>query len=325
MKKVLCLAICLAILATAFCGCGNDYVQDGKLKVVATIFPEYDWVREIMGDAFEDADVVLLQYGGTDMHSYQPTAADIIKISECDIFIYVGGVSDDWVKDALKEKKNKEMTEIELLKILGENALKEEIKDGMEGEEQHDHDNGPELDEHVWLSLRNAEVFCEKIAQALKEKDPENADKYEANFKSYAKKLSVLEEKYAYAVQDGKDRVLVFADRFPFRYLADDYSLDYYAAFAGCSSETAASFETITKLAAKVDELGVSAVMTIEGSDCKLAETVIANTKTKDQKILTLDSMQSATTTKWKDATYLSIMEKNLDVLIEAMGKWWEE
>ncbi|MBF1156992.1 MAG: zinc ABC transporter substrate-binding protein, partial [[Eubacterium] sulci] len=188
-----------------------------------------------------------------------------------------------------------------------------EAKDGKEEEEV-------EYDEHVWLSLKNAKIFTKKIADVLSEVDKDNAKTYQANYESYAKKLDALDKKYAEAVASAKNKTLVFGDRFPFRYLVNDYGLDYYAAFVGCSAESEASFETVTFLAKKVDELGLSDVLTIEGKNHKIAKTVIENTKEKNQKVLTLDSMQSTTAKDVKDgATYLGIMEKNLEVLKEAL------
>ncbi|WP_029324238.1 metal ABC transporter substrate-binding protein [Butyrivibrio sp. AE3004] len=294
-------------------------------KIVCTIFPEYDWVRKILGDKADDADLTMLLDNGVDLHSYQPTAEDIMKISECDLFIYVGGESDGWVDDALKEKTNKDMVVINLLDTLGENVKEEELVEGMEGEEEEEdsegeEEEGPEYDEHVWLSLKNAGVLTEAIAGALETIDPENADIYKENVANYKAELEALDSKYAEAVENATVNTVLFGDRFPFRYMVDDYGLKYYAAFVGCSAETEASFETIAFLADKVDELGLKSVLTIEGQNHKIAETIIQNTKTGDQKILTMDSLQSTTSEDVKSAaTYLGIMENNLEVLKEAL------
>ncbi len=190
-----------------------------------------------------------------------------------------------------------------------------------ETDADHDHHHeGVEYDEHVWLSLRNSAALVNKIEEAMAKVDPANADTYKANAAAYVDQLNALDKEYQAAVSAGKQDTLVFGDRFPFRYLVDDYDLDYYAAFVGCSAETEASFETITFLAGKVDEEGLHAVMTIEGQDHRIAETVVQTTKTKDQKILTMDSLQS-TTSKDVQAgvTYLSVMKNNLEVLKEAL------
>ncbi len=470
--------------------------EEGKIKVVTTIFPEYDWVRQIAGEKSETMDLTMLLDNGVDLHSYQPTAEDIMKISDCDLFIYVGGESDGWVKDALKEAVNKNMQVVNLLDVLKDSIKTEEAMPGMQAEEGHNHgyshfadsdvqdreltdwsgewqsvypyledgeldevmqkkaengdktaeeykdyyetgyktdvekividgekgsmefvkkgvsakafyeykghqvydyksgsrgvryffekadgaesapkyvqfsdhgiapgkaehfhiysgnegfealseemENWPtyypadmsgaeiaedmleheekEYDEHVWLSLKNAETLSSAIADALEKADPGNKDVYEKNVSDYIEKLKDLDIKYQDVTANAKQKTVLFGDRFPFRYLVDDYGLSYYAAFAGCSAESEASFETISFLAKKVDELGLKNVMTIEKSDQKIAKTIIENTKNKNQKILPLDSMQSTTSDDVKNGTtYLSVMEKNLEVLKEAL------
>lgn len=296
-----------------------------KLQIVTTIFPEYDWVMSILGENSDAAEVTMLLDNGVDLHSYQPTAEDIMKISTCDVFIYVGGESDEWVDDALKEATNKDMVVIDLLDVLSDEIKEEEVVEGMEAEDEEGEDGDSEeeeveYDEHVWLSLSNAEKICNKITEALVSVDPANKDAYDKNFVEYSKKLSDLNEQYKEAVDGASTKTLLFGDRFPFRYMVDDYGLSYYAAFVGCSAETEASFETITFLAGKVDELSLSSIMTIEGKDHKIAETIRDNTKTKDQNILTLDSMQATTSEDVANGTtYLSVMEGNLEVLKEAL------
>ena len=410
MKKNIAAIMTASVLAvSALAGCGSSAKsaatttaaetaakaeESRKLSVVTTIYPEYDWVKEILGSNAEHAELTMLLDNGVDLHSYQPTAEDIMKIADSDLFIYVGGESDGWVKDALKEATNEDMKVINLLETLGENVKEEEMVEGMqEGEhhhdhgEEHDHEDGdhdhehedaeaehdhedgdhdhehegaeaehdheggdhdhehesaeaehdhedgeaehehhhdhgdePEYDEHVWLSVRNAKVLCTAIEEALAELDAENAESYAANLKSYSEKLDSLDQEYQAAVDGAAVKTLLFGDRFPFRYLVDDYGLDYYAAFVGCSAETEASFETISFLSQKVDELGLKAIMTIEGPEHKIAETIKENTKTKDQQILTMDSMQA---TDAEDVaagvSYLSIMTENLEVLKAAL------
>ena len=343
MKKFITLLLIAVLSVCALSGCGNSKSSEStngkKLKVVTTIFPEYDWVMQILGDKADKADVTMLLDKGVDLHSYQPSTADISKISEADVFIYVGGESDEWVKDVLKQAKNKNLKVINLMDVIGDKAKEEEVKEGMQAEDEHDHDKDkdhdekhdqdkehdhdkdePEYDEHVWLSLKNAKIFTKKISDVLSEVDKDNAKTYKANYKNYVEKLDELDKKYAEAVSSAKVKTLVFGDRFPFRYLVNDYGLDYYAAFVGCSAESEASFETVTFLAKKIDELGLKHILTIEGKNHKIAKTVIENTKNKSQKILTLDSMQSTTSNDVKNgATYLGIMEKNLEVLKKAL------
>ena len=304
----------------------NASSDSQKLQIVATIFPEYDWVKEILGDQADNVDLTLLLGNGTDMHSFQPTMEDILKVSTCDLFIYVGGESDSWVADALKGAGNPDRKAINLMDVLGDQVKEEEIVEGMQDEdghtheEEHTHDDDLEYDEHVWLSLKNASLFCDTIASSLADVDPEHSRLYQQNAEAYEEKLAALDQEYQTSVEKSQSKTLLFADRFPFRYLIDDYNLTYYAAFAGCSAETDASFETITFLAGKLDELNLPAVLTIENSDQKVAKAVIENTNTKDQKILTLNSMQSVTTKDVEEGTtYLSIMENNLQILKEAL------
>ena len=332
MKKITAL-LALLMLGGALAGCGkqNDTNKTDKLSIVTTIFPEYDWVRAVLGDKADNAEVTMLLDNGVDLHSYQPAADDIVKISDCDLFIYVGGESDGWVDDALKNATNKNMKVINLLDVLGDSVKTEEVVEGMqETEHDHDHDHSKEVstfedeeekDEHVWLSLKNAEVLVNAISKSLQELDPDNKDTYAANAAAYIEKLSALDGEYQAAVDAATYKTVVFGDRFPFRYLVDDYGLRYYAAFVGCSAETEASFETVSFLAKKVDELKLPCVLTIEGAQHKIAETIVQNTAEKNQKVLTMDSLQS---TSSKDVangtTYLSVMEKNLSVLKEALG-----
>ena len=328
IKKIITgLTILLLLTSSIFAAKAKKSNKDsGKLKVVTTIFPEYDWTREILGDNLKNVELTLLLGNGVDLHSYQPSIQDIAKISTADIFIYVGGESDGWVKDALKNATNKNMKAINLLETLGDKVKAEEIKEGMqiEDDEEHEHHHHDEeeieYDEHVWLSLRNAKILSAEIAAALCEKDPANAASYKANLAAYKAKLDALDSKYTTTVKSAPKKTILFGDRFPFRYLVDDYNLDYYAAFVGCSAETEASFETVIFLSKKVDELGLNAVLKIESGDGKIARTIAQNTKNKNAKVLTLDSIQSTTAKQAASGTtYLSIMESNLKVLEEAL------
>ena len=508
MKKMIPLFLVLTMAVGLLAGCGKKNAAEkgesdsNKLSVVTTIFPEYDWVKEILGDKADNAEVTMLLSSGVDLHSYQPTADDIVKISDCDLFIYVGGESDKWVDDALKEATNKDMKVIDLLEVLGDSVKTEETVEGMqetehahdhskevstfedhevqdrslsdwagswqsaypfaldgtlddafaamaeEGEmtadeyktyyqngyktditnidiegdhiaftyedgkkvgsdykyigyyiqnwstgtkaamyrfeavdrtsgapicvefndhmiesaapehfhirmsnesfdaivdpekswptffpadmtgedlcehmEGHGHDHEEEADEHVWLSLKNAKTLVGAISDALQELDPDNKGIYAANAAAYIEKLSALDGAYQSAVDGAARKTVLFGDRFPFRYLVDDYGLSYYAAFAGCSAESEASFETVSFLAEKVDELKLPCVLTIEGKNHKIAETIVENTAEKNQKILTMDSMQSTTSEDVANGTtYLSVMEQNLSMLKEALG-----
>lgn len=323
MKKILALLLALWIPAAVLSGCApqDDSAASNKLNIVTTIFPAYDWVREILGAETDRAEITMLLDSGVDLHSYQPTVDDIVKISDCDLFLYVGGESDGWVDDALKNAPNKERKVIRLLDVLGDSAKAEETVEGMQ-EEEHDHEEEAEYDEHIWLSLKNAQVLVAAISEALQESDPARKDTYAANAAAYVEKLSALDGEYRAAVDSGKYKTLLFGDRFPFRYLADDYGLDYYAAFPGCSAETEASFETVSFLAGKMDALGLPCVLTIEGTQHKIAETIVQNTAQKNQQVLTMDSMQAVTANDAASGvSYLSVMEKNLSVLKKALGQ----
>lgn len=525
MKKKLTVLVAITLLAGLFAGFpyfaapgmsarADVLEQIQPLQVVCTIFPGYDWVRQILGENAASAELTLLLDNGVDLHSYQPTAEDMIKISNCDLFVYVGGESDGWVEDALKDPRNGNRVVINLLETLGEDAKEEELVEGMEEdhdhgeeileseiqdrpladfagrfqsvlpyfedgtldeymeheaeesgrsfeetkadflskratefqtleidgdrvtaataagaqsaaydyagfhplkneegeissvwyafeskdaaggmprylafsdhsiasghaedeeegeehEEDHDHEETAhfhlrygdesiqalvnaknwaptfydaaadageiqeavsghghahegEMDEHVWLSLKNAKILCSAIAETLRAIDGENAEAYAQNAAAYLRQLDALDEEYKAVVGSAKYDTLLFGDRFPFRYLVDDYGLQYYAAFSGCSAETEASFETIAFLANKVDEMGLSSVVTIEGAQHRIAETIVENTKEKKQAILTLDSMQSVTSRDVEAGkTYLSIMESNLKVLKDALN-----
>ena len=311
-NKIIAFLATLTLGVSVFSGCGTTEtatesanettsVEESadKISVVTTIFPEYDWVKEIVGDN-DNVEITMLLDNGVDLHNYQPTAEDIMKIATCDVFVYVGGESDEWVEDALSEATNKDMQVVNLLGSLGESVKEEEVVEGMMAEEEEEEaeegeEEEVEYDEHVWLSLKNAQVLVNSIEQAIEAVDSANADTYAANAKAYTDELAALDERYQTTIDAAATKTVLFGDRFPFRYLVDDYGLDYYAAFVGCSAETEASFETITFLAGKVDELGLNTVFTIENSDQKIAKTIIENTQAKDAQILTLDSLQSTT------------------------------
>jgi zinc transport system substrate-binding protein len=308
-----------------------------KKSIVCVTFPGYDWVLNILGGNASKFDVSLLQDNGTDLHSYQPSVKDLAKVSNCDMLVYVGGESDEWVEKAVSNAKNKNMVVVNMMEVLGDKVKEEEIVEGMQAEEEHDHGDGDhdhdehdehddheheiEYDEHVWLSLRNAAVITGVLSEKIQALDSANAAVYKANAASYAKKLSALDEKASKVVASSSKKTILFGDRYPFRYFTDDYGLEYFAAFVGCSAESEASFETVVFLAKKVDELGLNAVLTIEKSDKKIAKTVVSNTKGKKQQILEMDSLQSVTKKEIKSGrNYLSAMEKNIEALKKALN-----
>ena len=327
-KKLAAAALALAMTALQT-GCATAEKttdSEDRLGIVCTIFPEYDWVREILGTKAENADITYLLSKGSDLHSFQPTAEDIAKISGCDLFIYVGGESDAWAEDALKESTNKDMKVIDLLDTVGDRAKAEDLKEGMEPEEEEEEHGdgdaeGPEYDEHVWLSLKNAEIVCNEIEKALAELDPANADTYKANLDAYTEKLSALDSDFRTLIDSTGGTTLIFGDRFPFRYFADDYGIDYYAAFVGCSAETEASFKTIAFLAEKADELNADTIYTIENSDGRIAQAIIGASSKGDMTVAELNSVQSVSREQIAEgATYLSLMKQNYDVLKADLG-----
>ena len=303
MKKYLSVVIIAIFMISIFSGCGNNGqtaeisgIDNDRPTIVTTIFPEYDWVRNVVGESSDTFDIKMLLGNGVDLHSYQPTAEDMATISKCDMFVYVGGESNRWVTDALKEAENSDMIVIDLLDVLGDRIKEEELVEGMQEEAEHEHpetaadiaadltesgeeDEGPEIDEHVWLSLKNAELCVSAIEEAVSTLDPDGSETYEANAKSYIEKLDALDRQYSDVVSAAETKTILFGDRFPFRYLVDDYGIEYYAAFVGCSAETEASFETIIFLAEKINELDLHCVFTIENSDQKIAKTIMQNTK----------------------------------------------
>ncbi len=375
LNKLFALAGMLITLATASVFAkAKSNSSDNKIKVVATIFPEYDWAKEIIGSKADNVELTLLLNNGTDLHSYSPSFEDISKISKADIFIYVGGESDEWVDKVLKNANNPKIKVINLLETLGNRVKNEEVVEGMQhshhhddehGHDEHDehdhddhdhdvhddhdhdhdvhddhdhdhdeHDNHDhdehgheghhhhedEKDEHVWLSLKNAKILSAAICDALCDVNPKDASAYKANLASYVAKLDSLDSKYSAAVKAGRINTLLFGDRFPFRYLVDDYGLKYFAAFTGCSAESEASFKTVVFLSQKMNELGLNYVLKIESGNGKIAKTIISTSKNKKAKVLTMDSMQSTTAKQIKKGeTYLKAMERNLEVLKTAL------
>ncbi|MBR5756479.1 MAG: zinc ABC transporter substrate-binding protein [Firmicutes bacterium] len=323
MKKTISGLLVLAMLLACLSGCGSAKTEpakstDSKLNIVTTIFPIYDWTRNITAGS-DSIELSLLLDNGTDLHSYQPTAADILKISSCDLFIYVGGESDKWVEDVLSQAINKDIKAISLLDVLGSRAKTEESVEGME--ESGDEEEEEEYDEHVWLSVRNAEIFTGYIADVIAFMEGDKGDMYKYNGEDYITKLEQLDKDCGEMTAKARFDTLLFGDRFPFRYLVDDYNLKYYAAFSGCSAESEASFKTVAFLSGKLDELGLPAILTLEDSDKKLADTIVQNTKSKDYKVLTLDSMQHITSSDISNGIdYITVMENNLEVLREALN-----
>jgi len=316
MKKIILIVLSFILALGCLCGCGGGQSADG-LRIVCTIFPVYDWMRELTAGA--DVELILIADNGVDMHSYQPTTGDIVDISTCDMLVGVGGESEEWLAEVLDRSGREDTLVVELLDAMGGHALENSTQ-------LHDHDHGGHdhdcvLDEHVWLSPANARTLCAHLTGQLMALDADNAALYEANGAEYAQRLSALDEQYRQAAQEASAGALLFADRFPFRYLTNDYGIEYYAAFDGCSAETEASFETVAQLSSALEQHELDCVLIIEGSEDSLARTIIDGSGRGDCAILSVDSMQSVTAQDMENGvTYIGIMEENLSVFRQALG-----
>ncbi len=315
--------LCVCLLS----GCAIDSVpdaDDSRLHIVCTTFPQYDWVRNLIQGNEENILLTLLMDKGGDLHNFQPSALDIARVSDCDMFVYVGGESDVWVDDALAEAVNPDMRVINMMEVVSGNLVEEEHLESFDhmGQEDHGHEgHASEYDEHIWLSLRNAGMIVEEVTVQLEALDGAHADLYEKNCDAYLAKLNALDQQYARVVEESRNDTLLFADRFPFRYFVEDYGIKYYAAFEGCSAETEASFGTVAFLADKLEALGTGAVIVLDGSDDRLARVLIENTETKNQKIFVLNSLQSVSRKDIRAGlSYLAAMEENCSVLEQALN-----
>lgn len=313
--------------------------EDGKvIRIVSTIYAPYDWTRELLKDCKDNYQIDYLLENGRDLHSYQASAEDLVKISEADMVLHVGGPADEWLEKALENSSQPNLKKISLMKVLSDDLLKEELVAGMQNDhdhDDHDHDSDEHkdhghddhdheghthgtYDEHLWLSLENAEKVVEKIAEELKSLTNIDKDQIEANKEAYEKKLDDLDDRFERLFDNNKNAYLLFADRFPFRYLANDYKVPYSAAFPGCSADSKASFKTIAFLADKVNELDLKNVFVIEASDQSVAKSVIENSKKKGVQIRVLHSMQIMNEED-KAKGYLGLMEENYKNLSEGL------
>lgn len=339
---VLITAIGLCLISLAGCGgAGNRSAEAGKsssrLKVVTTIFPQYDFARQIAGGR---ADVRMLLKPGQDPHLYEPTPQDIRTIQNADLFIYVGGENDEWVEKLLKSlegRKPKTLRLVDLTDTVEEVRVEgmEEEKGGHDHEEEDHHDSEAEasgagssgdgltthsgdMDEHVWTSPKNAAEIVRKIAKEMEVLDPANAGSYRKNAASYAGRLEDLNAEMKKMVREAPHKTVVFGDRFPFRYLAEDLGLRYYAAFSGCSGNSEASAKTVVFLTRKVKELGTPVIFRIEMSKGMVARSVA---EADGVKVLELNSCHNVTADQIAaGATYLSLMKENEKALRAALN-----
>ena len=327
-KRLLSALLALCILLT-LCSCTkqNQSNKDAKLTILCTLFPQYDWLRNITAGV-DGVEVSLIIANGTDPHSYQPTAADIMNISNCDMLVYVGGDSDTWVKKAIERSKNQNinaitLTELEGIELHNISSASHTHEDHSHGEHSHEGHSHSALDEHLYLSLDNACAAVGALANALCKADPDNRDAYLKNSLEYTLKLANMSESFRAEVEQipAEERFILFADRFPFVYLLSDYEIHYSAAFEGCTTDVDADFDTVIRLIHEADEHNVSYIAVTEGSDKALANTIITSTKSKNQKIVVLNSMQAITKSQIENgSTYISIMKENIDQIKTALG-----
>lgn len=352
MKKFAAFAMFVLATALMFVACSAESNEKApaqkKVSIVATIYPQYDWLKNVLGDRLDAVNLKLLIKNGTDLHSYKPSAQDIAAIASADMVVFVGGESDEWIEKALKATPKEGRVQVNLMEALGDRVKEEEVVEGMQAEEEHHHEHGeeaeehehehhehaeehehehhehaeaPENDEHIWLSLKNAELLVMNLADALSKVDTAHATEYHMNAGLYIAKISALDAQYRAATDSAHFKTILFGDRFPFRYLVDDYGIKYFAAFVGCSAESEASFETVAFLAGKMDSLALPAIFTIDGSNGKIARAILdASKKSKETPVLTLNSMQSVTDAQMQSGVdYLSVMQSNLEVLKKAI------
>ena len=325
MKKIAAFAMFILAAALTLVACSAESNEKApaqkKVSIVATIYPQYDWLKNILGDRLDAVNLKLLIKNGTDLHSYKPSAQDIAAIASADMVVYIGGESDEWIEKALKATPKEGRVQVNLMEALGDRIKEEEVVEGMEHEHHHEHGEEAENDEHIWLSLKNAEILVMNLADAISKVDTAHATEYHMNAGLYIAKISALDAQYRAATDSAAFKTILFGDRFPFRYLVDDYGIKYFAAFVGCSAESEASFETVAFLAGKMDSLALPAIFTIDGSNGKIARAILdASKKSKNAQVLTLNSMQSVTDAQMQSGTdYLSIMQSNLEVLKKAI------
>lgn len=306
------LLIAALIIPSVILGSCSKKENDG-ITILCTVFPLYDWARNIVGDT-EGVTVQLLVKNGTDLHSYQPSFADTVAIKDSDAVIYVGGISDAWVDEALTDtSKAVKLSETDGVTLYDVSAH------SIAEEHAHEHGHTDGFDEHIWLSLKNAAASAEAICSVLSEIDEENAPSYRENTDAYKQKLISLDEKMT-AVAESIDEPLIFADRFPFVYLLADYGIDYYAAFEGCTTETNANFDTVIALSSRLTDSKCGHLFTTEAPDRELVDRVIEKSPT-DSQVTTLDSMQSLGGDEVENSSYINIMERNVSVLRQIFTK----
>ena len=331
MKRILTLFLTLAlILSLAACAAPGEKADDGKIQIVATLFPYYDFARAIAGGR---ADVTLLLSPGREAHSFEPTPLDAITISEADVFLYNGGEGEYWVEEMLDAAGEHIAVKARMMDYV--DALGEEFSEGMQGADAHDHDHDHgdhdhekneahdsdeiEYDEHIWTSPKNAAILCRAVCDAICKADPANEDFYRANCDDYCAQIEALDARFADLCESAPRKLLVFADRFPMLYFCREYGLDYRAAFHGCSGDTEPSLATIKYLIDKVEDEDTPVVYTIDFGTKKVAAVVSECTGAA---IETIYSMQTVSRADFDAGeTYLTLMERNYDALRKGLNE----
>ena len=311
MKRILIIFLALS-LALALCGCGGSAEPEEKgLQIVTTVFPAYDFARQIGGGRVQ---VTLLLPPGAESHSFEPTAKDMVRIQAADLFFCNGGESAAWAEELLESGEN--IRSLAMLACV--DALEEEVKEGMQESAGEEEEDGPEYDEHVWTSPINAIRICEALCGELCALDPEGESEYRANLAGYRAQLEALDQSFREIVANGRFHTVVFADRFPVRYFVEEYGLNYFAAFPGCAEDTEPSAKTVAFLLDRVREEGLPAVFTIEFSNGKMADEICEDTGCAK---LLFHSCHNISADELKDgASYLELMRRNADALKEALG-----
>lgn len=311
------LVICSLIISMTGCGTVEKKTENGKLTIVATVFAEYDFLRNIANDA---VNLEMLMLPGADLHAFDPTPKDIMKVQDADLFVTIGGESDAWADKIVDSVDNDKLKTVRLMDCV-ERVVEEEIVEGMEAEEHEEmpeHEEEKEFDEHVWTSPKNVIQIVESLCDTLSEMDSANAELYRTNTAAYIEKLKELDEKFAEVIESGARREIIVADRFPFRYFADAYDLKYYAAFPGCSTQTGASAETIAFLIEKVKEDDIPVVFHMELSSETMCDTICDETGAKKAQLNAVHNISKQDFEK--GIGYLELMEENVEVLREALN-----
>ncbi len=314
MKKIISILLCAAImLGISACGSADVKSDNGKINIVATIFPEYDFARAVAGD---NANIKMLVSPATKIHSFEPSPQDIAAVQNADLFIYIGGEGDAWVEKILSAVDTSKMKVLKMMDTVS--VVEEEIVDGMEAEEESDSDE-IEYDEHIWTSPKNAMAMVNAICGAISEIDKENADIYEKNAAAYNAEIQAVDDEIKQVVDAASKKMLVFGDRFPFRYFADEFGLSYYAAFPGCSGETDASAATVAKLVKRIEENSLPAVFYVELGNHAMADSIANQTGTK---ALMLHSCHNVSKEDFDNGvTYVDLMKNNVETLKEGLPR----